>query len=456
MIENKNNSNQGISLKTMNYTMSIITIIISIVLLISTLMTQSSYKKTVESTYNYIDWEQTAERLQAGSDYLTDQVRTFVVTGNVKHMNNYFEEANVTQRRDKALALLEENLKGNAAYKYLEESMKESLELMNIEYYAMNLAARAYGYDFSTLPIEVASYIVEDGDLVLSKEDQIKKAMELVFDDTYHDYKERIYNGVNKSIVELGALTEKNLNDAFAKLQRLLIIQQVLIVVIVIVVITLIILTLIQVVNPLIKAIPQIKNEKMLPIEGAYEYRYLAKTYNKMYKASKQHEKFLAYEATHDALTDALNINGFNEIIKGFNFENSALIVVDVDDFKNVNDSSGHLVGDDVLKLLATYLKNYFRRSDVICRMGGDEFVVIVTNINDTKEQRESICDKIKRINEQLSNQQPDIPLCSVSAGVAFGEEGILTEEIIKRADKALYYVKENGKHDCAFYSENM
>lgn len=444
--------NEGVSLKKMNFIISAITIVVSTILLISTFMTSSSYAKTYQNTLNYIDWEQTAEKLQAGSDYLTDQVRSYVVTGKIEHLNNYFKEAKETRRRDNALELLEEHLKGTDAYTFLEGALSESNALMNIEYYAMALASLYYDYDISTLPVEIQNVKINEYDKSLPNDKKISLAMDMVFDDTYHAYKSRITSEVNSSIKILGEQTEIALSESFSRLKTLLTIQQVLIILIVIVVATVIILTLIQVIHPLVRAIPNIKENKDLDIKGAYEYRYLASTYNKMNQASQKHKQLLEFEATHDALTNVLNRNGFTNITNQFTFKDTAIVAIDVDDFKNVNDGYGHLTGDELLKYLSNILIKYFRSSDIICRMGGDEFVVLVTNVQDTSIHRDLIKDTITKVNVTLLKGTENIPACSISAGVVFGLADSKIEDVLRRADQALYRAKINGKKICEFY----
>ena len=126
------------------------------------------------------------------------------------------------------------------------------------------------------------------------------------------------------------------------------------------------------------------------------------------------------------------------------------MILVDVDKFKEINDGYGHDVGDKALVRVATLLKKSFRNEDYVCRIGGDEFAVIMLNANSSL--RELVEGKISRLNEKLGLADDGLPPISVSVGVAFGDRENPTDDFYKDADSALYRVKESGGRNCAFY----
>ena len=127
-----------------------------------------------------------------------------------------------------------------------------------------------------------------------------------------------------------------------------------------------------------------------------------------------------------------------------------ALILVDVDYFKSVNDTYGHAVGDRVLKRVADILRNSFRSVDILCRIGGDEFAVVMTRVNSSMSQL--VLNKINRANELLQHPKDDLPPVSLSVGVAFSDRKNPQGDIFKDADTALYRVKDGGRKGCAIY----
>ena len=131
--------------------------------------------------------------------------------------------------------------------------------------------------------------------------------------------------------------------------------------------------------------------------------------------------------------------------------EHLALILIDVDNFKSVNDTYGHAVGDRVLKRVAELLKASFRSVDILCRIGGDEFAVVMTRVNSSMSQL--VIGKMSRINTALQHPKDDLPPVSLSVGVAFSDRENPQGDIFHDADSALYKVKEAGRKGCAIYN---
>jgi diguanylate cyclase (GGDEF)-like protein len=130
--------------------------------------------------------------------------------------------------------------------------------------------------------------------------------------------------------------------------------------------------------------------------------------------------------------------------------EHMALILLDVDYFKSINDTYGHAVGDRVLKRVAEILRSSFRSVDIICRIGGDEFAVVMTRANSSMHQL--VLNKINRINDLLQRPKDDLPPVSLSVGVAFSDRKNPRGDIFKDADSALYQVKEAGRKGCRIF----
>lgn len=137
--------------------------------------------------------------------------------------------------------------------------------------------------------------------------------------------------------------------------------------------------------------------------------------------------------------------------------ENGALMMVDLDSFKLVNDLYGHAMGDKVLIRFGEILRCIIRTSDVAGRIGGDEFIVFCRDIRD----EELIAQKSKQINEmlleaakELMGADMNIPLGASVGAVIVPDEGTDYAALFEKADKALYQVKQNGKHGYALFRE--
>jgi diguanylate cyclase (GGDEF)-like protein len=99
---------------------------------------------------------------------------------------------------------------------------------------------------------------------------------------------------------------------------------------------------------------------------------------------------------------------------------------------------------------VADILKESFRSVDILCRVGGDEFVVIMTRANSSLKQL--VANKISHANDLLQNPKDGLPRASLSVGVAFSDRENPEGDLFKDADTALYRVKNAGRHGCAFY----
>ena len=157
----------------------------------------------------------------------------------------------------------------------------------------------------------------------------------------------------------------------------------------------------------------------------------------------------LSYQASHDELTGLYNRFGYDFIISEMELSSTYLLMVDVDDFKTINDNYGHDVGDKVLIKIANTLRTNFRSDDCICRIGGDEFVVIMVQAN--TGLRALVKSKIEKINQKLADSSDGLPPISISVGITFGSEANDAIELLKLADFAMYELKREGKQGYRF-----
>ena len=131
-----------------------------------------------------------------------------------------------------------------------------------------------------------------------------------------------------------------------------------------------------------------------------------------------------------------------------------ALFMIDLDNFKEINDTYGHIVGDKTLQLFAEVLKNYSREDDIICRLAGDEFVTFYPELTDRDIAARKAGDIIRTFAEKMASLgYPGV--VSVSIGIMLAKGGEEFATLYNMADKSLYYVKNNGKNAYHFYGEN-
>ena len=157
----------------------------------------------------------------------------------------------------------------------------------------------------------------------------------------------------------------------------------------------------------------------------------------------KKMEEKLIFQSLHDSLTGLFNRTYFEERLRHIEehpLEQVGIIVCDVDGLKFVNDTLGHSMGDKLLKLASSIIKKCFRKEDAVCRIGGDEFAVILPNANIVAV--EQLCRKIKKAVEDYNLKNSEL-LLSLSVGFAVDDTRKRTiNDIFKEADNNMYREK--------------
>ena len=158
------------------------------------------------------------------------------------------------------------------------------------------------------------------------------------------------------------------------------------------------------------------------------------------------------YNASHDALTKILNRNGYEEAMKSNDVSKIFLLLIDLDSFKECNDNYGHTIGDKVLVNVASTIKKNFRNEDYVSRLGGDEFAVIITNVD--KDITKDVSNRVKKINDELTHPEDDLPPISISSGGAYGKDAENAYELFNNADHAMYKTKFGGKKGFSLFEK--
>jgi diguanylate cyclase (GGDEF)-like protein/PAS domain S-box-containing protein len=194
--------------------------------------------------------------------------------------------------------------------------------------------------------------------------------------------------------------------------------------------------------------------------DKAGEPRYLINVVEDVTERRQANEK-IAHLAHYDALTDLPNRVLFREQIereleRSSQGEQFALLYIDIDEFKGINDSLGHHVGDELLKTVASRIRNCINRDDLIARLGGDEFAVIRTAVKSTAEVEDFVTrvyEAIRRPCECLGHQLST----DASIGVAIApRDGTELDQLIKNADLAMYAAKSSGRRVHRFFESAM
>jgi len=170
------------------------------------------------------------------------------------------------------------------------------------------------------------------------------------------------------------------------------------------------------------------------------------------YDISGERENDVSYLAYHDVLTGLLNRAYMRQCIReeltkaqGRDVRH-ALIMIDVDNLKYINDILGHKEGDNQLIQFAQKLQGAFRESDYVARIGGDEFLVLMRNIRQTEDVRQ----KAEQLNKELfwyAGDNSSLPVSASIGSACYPEDGRTLEELYEKADMAMYRIKRNGKN---------
>ena len=180
----------------------------------------------------------------------------------------------------------------------------------------------------------------------------------------------------------------------------------------------------------------------------------LAKSNNDLAKLQTEFDR-LRRESMIDPLTGVKNRRTFDEALAECcaqakdDQEALCLLIIDIDHFKKVNDTYGHVVGDAVIKFVAKALSNTVRGGDLVARYGGEEFVVVLpaTPMEGAERVADNICNAVRNQAMEKNKVGADVGRVTVSVGVALFCNTESTEEFVSRADTALYRAKESGRN---------
>ncbi len=424
-------------------------IILSIACMIILNNMLATYRMAEQINRKYDDCERSVDTMQEASDFLTTQVRLYATSGSESYLDAYLDELQQRDRRGKAVESLREQSEELTIVQTLEEAERYSDELAKTELYAMRLVAEATGLE--NMPSALSEVTLSTEDEALSAEQKQECAVLMVYSEDYLNMKMIISNRVHQCTGQLMNGLRSDIEAHEERLHELLDSLRIAIIALLLLVLFALLSTFYLVLWPISMHAERIRKDEPLVSSGAAELRLLTDTYNEMYEEKHLHALILQQEAETDGLTSLLNRGAFEALI-GSCMRNIALVLVDVDYFKRFNDDFGHDMGDAVLIEVAATLIDAFRASDYVCRIGGDEFAVIMTGANSS--MRDIICKKLDKVSAFLRDTSNGLPMVTVSVGVAFDDSVPKDSDIFKTADLALYATKRNGRDGYTFAND--
>lgn len=180
----------------------------------------------------------------------------------------------------------------------------------------------------------------------------------------------------------------------------------------------------------------------------------LASTVSKIDTLNKELEG-AKHTAKTDMLTGLMNRRGFDQamtyVLEDIKKTQApvSLMMLDIDYFKKINDIHGHLIGDNVLKLLGKLLKDHIEEKDIAARFGGEEFILALpkTEMDNAYSIAEKIRNSLQTMRWKLKDTGESLGQVTISIGIAMHKENESVEALIKRADDALYHAKNTGRN---------
>ncbi|MEG2639860.1 MAG: GGDEF domain-containing protein, partial [Clostridiales bacterium] len=170
--------------------------------------------------------------------------------------------------------------------------------------------------------------------------------------------------------------------------------------------------------------------------------------FNRHFKEMIREYSNMSEKVKTDQMTKLLNRTSAEEMItQQLNAHNGlhAMMMLDIDNFKGINDSRGHIMGDIVIQAVAKNLREFFRQNDIVARMGGDEFAVFIDDIPKRKLAEEKASDLCKKLSHITINNENMMISCSIGVVIS-DQENDTFASLYRDADKALYNAKCNGK----------
>jgi len=442
------NKHSGIRLSRLNVFFIIIGIIIALLMGFSMYQTTVSFHQIVSVTESYLSSQQTAGMLKNISDGMQEKCVAFIHSGTPDLTHAYFGQYAAISSQLEVYS----SIRNSEASE--DEFMAAALETFETkketEIRAMLLMADTLPMGMEAFPEQLQTVTLSPEDQALTPEEKKALALSLVTSEKYLSYSKTISDAVDDSH---RIASEKGKNRAVQTEHNVRVVinrQIILVLLFVIVAVLALIMNRFLIIRPIQKSVDNLDRREPIPVQGSYEVRHLAQVYNDVLKDNVEKTAALSHAATHDALTGLYNRAAFDKIYAEYSRGHTGVMIADVDHFKQYNDEYGHDIGDRVLQHVADKLTEHFRTGDFICRIGGDEFCIIMPDV--FHSQAPAMVEKVRTINKELSEIGEGLPPISISAGFAFWDRPNPKNGLLKDADEVLLKIKKDRTDCCAVY----
>ena len=303
---------------------------------------------------------------------------------------------------------------------------------------------------FEMLPEMIRDTELPEEDQALTPGEKEGTALSLLTSEEYLELKEKLRNSIDENHRVSSIEAQKTTASRSARIRNINRGQKILVFLFILTAVAALIANWYLMLSPIRKSVTNLDQREPIPVRGSYEMRHLAEVYNDVLQENETKEGALSFNATHDALTGLNNRTAFDSAYREMKDKQIGIVIADIDHFKRYNDEYGHDIGDRVLRMTAEALIRNFREEDIICRIGGDEFCVIMPGRCHADGQ--SIREKIHLINQELKNDCGELPPVTITAGVAFWNRPDPGISIFKDADRTLLELKKRRNDCCGIY----
>ena len=441
--------NKGIRLNYLNLLLAILGLVLAALMVYSTNQTTDSVAGIVEVTDTYLNNQQAGGMLSDVAPALGQQALAFVQSGEPGPANAYNGQWNALRTQMDLYVFSKDNeSEADSAYR---EAMNIFSAQNAADVRAMRLVADTLPAPlFSALPTFLQEAELSEEDKALSPEEKKQTALALLTSEEYAAYSKAIRTAVDNNHRLSSEEGKKRAAEASARVSRIVSEEKQIVFLVLVLAAVAFLVNEFLLQSHIRKSVSNLDRREPIPEKGCYEMRHLAEVYNDVLKDNQEKTAKLSYTATHDALTGLINRADFDRLFHIVETEQIGLVVADVDHFKQYNDEFGHDVGDRVLQMASAVLKHHFRAEDHVCRIGGDEFCVIMPGLCHADGVK--VVERIEAINRELAEAGSDLPPITISAGVAFWNRPNPKGSIFKDADTALMDLKKTRDGCCAVY----
>lgn len=310
--------------------------------------------------------------------------------------------------------------------------------------------------------------LAELAETIALHDESPEKALEIVVSDRGKEYMDAIRRQMAEFQAEEKWLLEQrkaNYAEARAYVNSAIIFQVIVIIILIVLLAMVIKQQLFEPLNNLILSIHSLRKGNKPEVKDFLqkdEMGFVVSSFYEMSEVVYKNQETLARQAQLDNLTGIRNrLNLEADIDKCLTKANSrnelvAICFIDLDNLKRLNDEFGHEVGDQLLLAFSERAVTSVRESDIVCRFGGDEFLIVLTGIHDEKALHLAVDKMCRKIKGQIHREGKILPI-EFSTGVAiYPNNSNNAEELINHADIAMYYSKRQRKQDVIYFNEEM